>query len=168
MKLDVTEFDIHAMLQSVATHGHLRSKLCCAFYALWAREMLHGTADGDVAWQQAADKTARHIQQMPDSEEAAWQWECNVCPKAEHYQIRGSGYVVDCLHSARWALRQGRYETAVKAAISLGNDTDTTACVAGGLAGLRDGVEAIPLRWRHALRGRETVDALLSRLMPIG
>ena len=56
----------------------------------------------------------------------------------------GSGYVVDCLHSARLALAAGSYETAVRTAIALGNDTDTTACVAGGLAGLRDGLHAIP------------------------
>ena len=49
----------------------------------------------------------------------------------------GSGYVVDCLHSARIALQQDSYEAVVKTAIAFGRDTDTTACVAGGLAGIR-------------------------------
>ncbi len=53
----------------------------------------------------------------------------------------------------------------MKAAIALGNDTDTTACVAGGIAGLRDGVGAIPVRWRLGLRGREMVDPLLRALL---
>ena len=61
---------------------------------------------------------------------------------------RGSGYVVDCLHSARWAVAQGGYEQCVKAAIGLGNDTDTTACIAGdaSISGCRNGVpeSAIP------------------------
>ncbi len=39
----------------------------------------------------------------------------------------------------------------VRAAIGLGHDTDTTACVAGG----------IPPRWLHALRGRPLVDPRL-------
>ena len=72
--------------------------------------------------------------------------------------------MVDCLRSARWALGQGTYEDVVRAAIRLGNDTDTTACVAGGLAGVRDGVSAIPRRWLDALRGRELVDPLVERI----
>jgi ADP-ribosylglycohydrolase len=79
--------------------------------------------------------------------------------------VTGSGYVVDCLRSALWACDQGPYETAVKAAVALGRDTDTTACVTGGLAGLRDGVDAIPERWRAALRGRELLDPLLEKLL---
>jgi ADP-ribosyl-[dinitrogen reductase] hydrolase len=48
----------------------------------------------------------------------------------------GRGYVVDCLHSARLALTESSYEGVVKAAIALGHDTDTTAAVAGGIAGI--------------------------------
>lgn len=77
----------------------------------------------------------------------------------------GSGYVVDALHSARWAVAQGGYETAVRAAISLGNDTDTTACIAGGVARLRDGMDAIPQRWRDGLRGKDLYTPLLGRLL---
>ncbi len=77
----------------------------------------------------------------------------------------GSGYVVDCLHSARWAVEAGNYEQVVKAAVSLGHDTDTTACVAGGIAGIRDGIKAIPQRWQARLRGQEIVQPLLERLL---
>ena len=76
----------------------------------------------------------------------------------------GSGYVVDSLQSARWALQAGTYEQAVKAAISLGHDTDTTACIAGGIAGIRDGIGAIPQRWRVQLRATELVEPLVDRL----
>jgi ADP-ribosylglycohydrolase len=78
---------------------------------------------------------------------------------------RGTGYVVDCLRSARWAIEQGPYEIAVKKAVALGHDTDTTACVAGGIAGVRDGIDAIPQRWRDTLRERETVQPLLDGLL---
>ena len=77
----------------------------------------------------------------------------------------GSGYVVDCLRSALGAVQAGPYERVVKAAIALGNDTDTTACVAGGIAGVRDGVGAIPERWLSRLRGRDLVDPLLAKLL---
>src|SRR3546814_1140458 len=53
----------------------------------------------------------------------------------------GGGYVVDCLHSARISLEQDSYESAVKAAIAFGNDTDTTACVPSGLPGIRWGLD---------------------------
>ena len=78
---------------------------------------------------------------------------------------QGSGYVVDCLRSARLALQAGSYEAVVRAAIRLGNDTDTTACVAGGLAGLRDGIDAIPRRWRNGLREPELFGTLLEALV---
>ncbi len=77
---------------------------------------------------------------------------------------RGTGYVVDTLCSAREAMRAGAYENVVRAAIRFGNDTDTTACVAGGVAGVRDGVSAIPERWLARLRGRELVDPLVEQL----
>jgi len=53
----------------------------------------------------------------------------------------------------------------VRAAVGLGNDTDTTACVAGGIAGLRDGLASIPPRWRDALRGRDLFEPLLDQLL---
>ena len=53
---------------------------------------------------------------------------------------RGSGFVVDALHSAR---------------------------IAGGIAGIRDGVGAIPERWLQALRGREKADPLLAALRAV-
>ncbi len=46
----------------------------------------------------------------------------------------------------------------------MGADTDTIAYVAG----LRDGVGAIPDRWRAGLRGRDLCEPLLGRLLARG
>lgn len=143
--------------QSLPTHGHPRSQVCCALYCLWARRLLQETAN---PWPDAVT-TLRTIygHDSPEYQEL------------EHIQPDnppgggGSGYVVDCLHSARWALQVETYEQVVKTAISLGYDTDTTACVAGGIAGIRDGVRAIPQRWREQLRGQEIVEPLLQQLL---
>ncbi|MCH5671816.1 ADP-ribosylglycohydrolase family protein [Streptomyces gilvus] len=63
-----------------------------------------------------------------------------------------NGAVWPCLASAVWALRTTTsYETAVRAAIDLGGDTDTVAAVTGGLAGAVYGVGAIPERWVSVL-----------------
>lgn len=63
-----------------------------------------------------------------------------------------NGAVWPCLASAVWAVRTaGDYESAVRAAVDLGGDTDTVAAVTGGLAGAVYGVEAIPARWTESL-----------------
>lgn len=78
----------------------------------------------------------------------------------------GSSYVVDCLLSARAAvLAGGGYCDVVRAAVGLGGDTDTTACVAGGVAGLVHGVEAVPSRWREQMGGEDIVRPLVERLV---
>jgi ADP-ribosylglycohydrolase len=146
-----------AHLQSQVTHGHLRAQVCCALYCLWARRSLQAVPD---PWQ-AAVTTLRAI--YGPAAPAAVELEWHVRPD-EPAAGRGSGYVVDCLHSARMVISTGGYEDVVKAAIALGHDTDTTACVAGGIAGIRDGISAIPVRWMQALRGKAMVEPLLQRL----
>lgn len=68
-----------------------------------------------------------------------------------------NGTVWGCLAEAVWAVRStDSYEAAVTAAINLGGDTDTVACVAGALAGARYGVQAIPSRWATYVNGSIT------------
>ena len=144
--------------QSLITHGHPRSQVCCALYCLWARYTLEGSPD---PWRDAVSSLrAIYVEDATEREELEWSIRPDDPPDGT-----GSGYVVDCLRSARWALQAGDYEQVVKAAISLGKDTDTTACVAGGIAGLRDGVNAIPRRWRDALRGKELYEEELRLLI---
>lgn len=159
---DDEELARDAMTQSRVTHGHLRSQLCCAFGCLWARELLNGERDADAAWENAATKL-RAI--FPNGCGERVELDTRILADGS---FKGSGYVVDTLRSSRYALQQGDYEATVKAAIALGHDTDTTACVAGGLAGVRDGVDAIPPRWMNAMRERETVAPLLDVLLKRG
>jgi ADP-ribosyl-[dinitrogen reductase] hydrolase len=150
--------DAHA--QSRVTHGHRRSLACCALYCLWARRVL---ASSPAPW----DSAATALRELYEHHESMLgELEFHVRPD-EPLGGQGSGYVVDCLRSARWACEQGAYEDAVKAAIGLGRDTDTTACVAGGIAGLRDGYAAIPERWRASMRGRELIEPLAARLVAL-
>ncbi|HEU5097597.1 MAG TPA: ADP-ribosylglycohydrolase family protein [Roseiflexaceae bacterium] len=143
--------------QSCITHGHLRSQVCCALYCLWARRVLQESAE---PW---ADAVASLRAIYGFTSPAYAELESSIRPDA-FPAGQGSGYVVDSLHSARWALNAGNYEQVVKSAIALGHDTDTTACIAGGIAGLRDGIGAIPGRWRAQLRGQELVAPLWRRL----
>jgi ADP-ribosyl-[dinitrogen reductase] hydrolase len=66
----------------------------------------------------------------------------------------GNGTVWTCLAQAVWAVRRAAtFEDALIGAIDLGDDTDTVAAVAGGLAGAIFGVQAIPSRWTTYLHG---------------
>jgi len=68
---------------------------------------------------------------------------------------RSNGNVWTCLAQAVWAVRHtANYEDAVVAAIDLGGDTDTVACVTGALAGAIHGIQMIPSRWATYLHGR--------------
>lgn len=133
--------------------------MCCALYCLWARAIIQGL-NIEQAWSDAVFKLRTYVQDKPDEQE---QLEYYIRPD-ELGKGTGSGYVVDCLRSARWALQQPTYQDVIKTAIALGNDTDTTACVAGGIAGLYFGFDAIPQHWRDQLRGQEMVEPLLHRL----
>jgi len=95
------------------------------------------------------------------------EFETRIFPKDAIYETNGSGYVVDSLRSAHWACGNKSYEKTVKAAISLGNDTDTTACIAGGIAGLEFGLNEIPKRWRDNMRGKEIYEPLIEKLISI-
>ena len=63
-------------------------------------------------------------------------------------EIRSSGYVVDTLEAALWCLlNTDSYKNLALKAVNLGEDADTVAAVAGGLAGIFYGVENIPQTW---------------------
>lgn len=146
---------------SLPTHAHPRAQTCCALYCLWARHVLID----DPAPYEAAVETLRSVYRaLPEYQDQSHELLHHVLPPAP---VTGSGYVVDSLRSALKVNEAMSYESVVRRAIRLGDDTDTTAAIAGGIAGLRVGLHGIPLRWRAALRGdatvRPLVDALVSR-----
>lgn len=153
--------DAHA--QSRVTHGHLRSQVCCALYCLWARRILE---ESPSPWPEAvAALRALYAEDAAATEELEW----SVRPD-DLSPGTGSGYVVDSLRSAHWIIDKqvDDYAQAVRAAVALGQDTDTTACITGGIAGLLRGVNGIPERWRDALRGSDLLQPLLEGLVQSG
>jgi len=149
-----------AHLQSLPTHAHPRSQVVCAFYCLVATGYLQGLAD---PWASADSRLEAVYQAWPDAREGSeYLRELDVLRGfPQHDAPRGTGYVLDTLWSARRALEEPTFEDVVRTAILFGNDTDTTACVAGGLAGIRFGFGGIPARWLERLRGYDIVAAIL-------
>jgi len=57
-------------------------------------------------------------------------------------------YVIETLEAAIWCIMTtDSFESAVLTAVNMGGDSDSTAAVVGGLAGLIYGFEAIPQQW---------------------
>ena len=68
--------------------------------------------------------------------------------------LPSNGSVWGCLAQAVYCLRTtSSFEGAVTAAVNMGSDTDTVACVTGALAGAVYGVQAIPSRWTTYVHG---------------
>ena len=77
-------------------------------------------------------------------------------------EIRSSGFGRDTLKVATWCfVDTTSYEDCALAAVNLGDDTDTTAAVAGALAGTAYGLKAIPREWIDTLRGKELIEQCL-------
>ena len=79
----------------------------------------------------------------------------------EEDAIRGSGYVVEALEAALWCLvATDSFKDCLLKAVNLGDDTDTVAAIAGGLAGLYYGYHAIPAEWLEVLQKRDWIEEM--------
>jgi len=144
-----------AMGQGVVTHGHIRSQLCCALYAVAGAGILDGLPATEAVSRAEVEVYRRFAETDHDDE-------VRLVLGARAEPPRGSGYVVDSLWSAiDCLLTTTDYESCVRRAVMLGNDTDTTACIAGGLAGLLYAYDAIPSRWVEALKGKKLAERVL-------
>jgi ADP-ribosylglycohydrolase len=140
---------------SALTHAHERSRMSCAFYCLVVSELLHGEALSQAtsfAWD-----VMDHRWDFSSNERSTFEsWHPDRLFVREESEIGSSGHVIDTLEAALWVnALHDNYRDAVLHAVNLGDDTDTTGCVAGGLAGLIHGQRKIPSEWLKVLAKRE-------------
>lgn len=152
---DLQELVILAHQQSWLTHPHPKAQAACALYGLWAQLIIEHH-DYQSAWLQAVEHLnsiytslglTQHLQEL---NHYLWPDNCSATPT-------GRGGVTDHLRSAYWAQQFESYEATIKAVIGLGGETGSRGCIAGGIAGLRVGIEGIPPSWQHGLRGKNTL-----------
>lgn len=139
---------------SALTHGHIRAAIACWYYLRFAWHL----------WQ-SGDKRNAYLEVRTEARELfrkkniAFSEQRIFDRVVEHSisflpasEISSSGYVMHSLEAAMWCvLRYNTYEETVLAAVNLGHDTDTTAAIAGGLAGILYGFDAIPSKWVNQL-----------------
>lgn len=133
---------------SAITHVHEISRKACVAFVRILKLVLDGTTPA------AAIPIAQ-----PDDPHFDFMAQLEDIPRNT---VRSTGFVLDTLGAALWcALHTDNYKDCVLAAVNLGADTDTTACVAGALAGAMYGFGGIPEEWIEALRGKDVIDRCL-------
>lgn len=89
-------------------------------------------------------------------------------PELSEKEIRSDGYVVSTLEAAVWCLlKYNNFSDTVLAAVNLGDDSDTTGAVAGGLAGVFYGFNSISQRWLEKLACFEEILLLGKRFASV-
>ena len=137
---------------SALTHAHERSKIACGIYSIILRQLLHfpNKDSINIALEKAKceyrdNNEIQHFKRIFDKRFG----------NTDRNEIKSSGYVVETLEAAIWCLlTTNTYRDCVLAAVNLGDDTDTVAAVAGGLAGALYGYDEIPIEWRNSLCGK--------------
>lgn len=137
---EATEEEISGV--SAITHAHTISRNACCEYVSIERQLLQGKPLTEAT--KCCSGRIPGIYTLDESE------------------IKSTGFVIDTFEAAVWAVATtDNYRDAVLRAVNLGDDTDTVAAVAGGLAGIIYGMDGIPSEWVEGLRGKEVIERCL-------
>ncbi len=147
------------------THAHFISDFACLVYTAIVENLMNG-----MEKEEAVTSGVQRLQH--NIENVSMLTEYSRLPNIQTLQreeIKSSGYVVDTLEAALWCfLNTNTYRDCVLAAVNLGEDTDTVAAVAGGLAGIQygcGGESGIPDEWIAQIPRRDWIKALCAELI---
>ena len=159
---------------SCLTHAHPRSLIACVLYTSVCHELIFREGKSvEEAVSLALEKTLRFYDVNRDSLAQQNQDFPEEIKKDTYYrlrditgfaslaesQIQSGGYVVHTLEASIWCLlNTSSFSECVLKAVNLGDDTDTTGAVAGGLAGLLYGFEGIPKDWWSIIAKKEWIE----------
>ena len=152
---------------SSITHGHARSVIACFYYLEFALGLLNGEEKFAVYNRLQIDVTGylRSINMSRDETSLFDRLLIDRIDMIPKNQIRSSGYVLHTLEASIWCLlNTDNYRDVVLKAINLGQDTDTTGAVTGGLAGLLYGHDSIPQHWLSQLARKDDIEDLSVRM----
>lgn len=129
---------------SAITHAHSISKTICILYVHIAKNLINGmTTKKSVEKETSKDFLLSLIGSNDEG-------------------IVSGGYVIDSFKASLWCLlNTDNYKDCVLRAVNLGSDTDTTAAIAGGLAGIIYGYDNIPREWIEKLQRKDLIEECL-------
>jgi len=159
---DESTFITRIAQASAITHGHARSQMACVFHGLMVRELMQEASPPEAL--QNAQQIFHRL--YSDNEELgtfrdALRGDLSSQPELH---IHSGGYVMETLKASLWCLlTTDNFSDCVLKAVNLGDDTDTTGCVTGGLAGVVYGLEGIPAEWRLALPRQQDLRDLFAK-----
>lgn len=153
---------------AVVTHGSMRTVIACFYYLEYALELLNGSNK-----MMAYLRTSYEVSVFVAKRALLLQEDVELFGPLFRRELRLQD--VDSINSIHHAhltiqaamycfLKTDSYAEAVLMAISLGDDTDTTASVTGGLAGIYYGIDSIPVKWRNEIRRSNDINDLCNRL----
>lgn len=143
-----------AARQSRTTHAAAEAVEACVLYADILADAIAGEPRSAVMRPREVQRPGR----VAEIAAGAWRG-------AARSEIRGGGYVVDALKAALWCVgRTADFRSAVLMAANLREDADTTAAIAGQLAGALYGASGIPEAWRRKVAWADRIAALATRL----
>jgi ADP-ribosyl-[dinitrogen reductase] hydrolase len=155
---DLEEMVWYSAESSRTTHGTAECLDACRLFGFLLHRALsgHGMAEILAPIEEVpGGPLAPRIQEIADG----------VYAQKGEAEIRGTGYVVECLAAASWCFgRTSTFRDAVLAAANLGDDADTTAAVCGQLAGAHYGASGIPPEWLRLLAKRELIESMADQL----
>ncbi|WP_442794426.1 ADP-ribosylglycohydrolase family protein [Pelobium manganitolerans] len=152
---------------SSITHGHIRSVIACFYYLEFARQLFLGR-DKFETYKSLQTEMPDHLNALSISPNEIKLFDRLF--KENIYELTAqkifsSGYVLHTLEASIWCLlTTDNYESAVLKAVNLGDDTDTTGAVTGGMAGLLYGIKKIPAKWIKQIARYDDIENLAERL----
>ena len=152
---------------SSMTHGHVRSAIACFYYLEFALGLLNGEEKLAV-YNRSQKDVSEYLRSINMSRDETSLFDRLLIDRIDmipENQIRSSGYVLHTLEASIWCLlNTDNYKDAVLKAVNLGQDTDTTGAVTGGLAGLLYGYYSIPGNWLSQLARKDDIEDLAVRM----
>jgi ADP-ribosylglycohydrolase len=148
-------FQITKAVSSI-THAHEWSVASCLIYTEYLLKLLDGMDRQNAYWSLQGDFQKMYISGAASAEfDRILRTDISALPESA---IKSCGFVIDTLEAAFWCfLTTDTCRDAVLKAVNLGEDTDTTAAVTGGIAGLFYGKDAIPADWLQKLAGLDDI-----------
>ena len=150
------------------THAHIRSKIACGLYFFMVHQVLTGSGNLTDLLQAGLTQGFAFYEAFPADQKNLHYYDrlrdLAAFRAVPADRIKSSGYVVDALEAAVWSLiRTDSFEQALLTAVNLGEDTDTVAAIAGGLAGLYYTYDRIPNDWLSVIKRREWIEEMCSK-----